>query len=180
MKKSLSILLALIMLLGCFSMVASAANREGEWVKVGYDIVTGDIMQFEFTNTECTCPVNDHTARNCCVFCPNLDIGLLTSCATDSYKEGADKVGFDGTVCCEECTGIWPCYCGCECCKKDLEDQDVTDNDNTLGEIITDEDKDNFVKGFQSILKVISDAFDKFFDAIFAFLRIDGVLGGNN
>lgn len=175
MKKSLSVLLALVMLFGCFSMVASAKYYDGEMVPVAYDIDGSEIYQYRVTSS-CTCKDADHFEGkpcHCCVKCPNLDISYLTRCATENNLDG--ETGFDGSVCCENCTGIWQCYCGCACCGEI--DQDLDDNNNTLDEIITDEDKEQFVSGFQAILKRISDAFDKFFDAIFAFLRIDEVLG---
>ena len=46
-------------------------------------------------------------------------------------------------------------------------------------EIWDEEAQQGFIDGFQAILKRISDAFDKFFDAIFEFLRLDEVLGRN-
>ena len=175
MKKSLSVLLALVMLFGCFSMVASAAYYEGEWKAVGYDVDGSYIHQWWVTD-ECTCENADHfngELCHCCVKCPNLDASYLTKCATENNEDG--ETGFDGSVCCEECTGIWPCSCSCACCGE--KDQDLDDNNNNLGDFITDQDRENFVNGFQAILKRISDAFDKFFDAIFAFLRLDEVLG---
>ena len=175
MKKSLSVLLALVMLFGCFSMVASAKYYEGEMVAVGYDVDGSEIHQYRVTS-ECTCENAAHFNGedcHCCVKCPNLDISYLTRCATENNLDG--ETGFDGTVCCEDCKGIWPCNCKCECCGE--KDQNLDDNKNNFGDFITDDDKDQFVNGFQAILKRISDAFDAFFDAIFAFLRIDKVLG---
>ena len=175
MKKSLSVLLALVMLFGCFSMVASAKYYDGEMVPVK-ETINGLEYQYKVTS-ECTCENADHfdgKKCHCCVKCPNLDISYLTKCATENNENG--EVGFDGTVCCEDCTGItWGCNCGCVCCGE--KDQNLDDNKNNIGDFITDEDKQSFVDGFQAILKKISDAFDAFFDAIFAFLKIDKVLG---
>lgn len=175
MKKLLSVLLALVMLFGCFSMVASAAVTNGEWVPVSKDIDGKDIYQYKLYG-ECTCENADHFNAekcHCCVFCPNLDDSYLTKCATENNENG--ETGFDGTVCCEECTGIWPCNCPCACCGE--KDQDLEDNKNNIGDIWDEQDQQDFISAFQAILKKISDAFDKFFDAIFAFLRIDEVLG---
>ena len=172
MKKSLSVLLALVMLFGCFSMVASAKYYEGEMVPVKGAIGGGYEYQYRVTS-KCTCEKVAHFNGEkcyCCVNCPNLDISRLTSCALNN-----DKTAFSGYVCCEDCTGIWGCNCKCECCNE--KDQNLEDNKNNLGDFITEQDKDQLVSGFQAILKKISDAFDKFFDAIFAFLRIDEVLG---
>lgn len=174
MKKSLSVLLALVMLFGCFSMVASAKYYEGEMVAVKQTI-DGFEYQYRVTS-ECTCENADHfegKSCHCCVKCPNLDASYLTKCATENNADG--ETGFDGTVCCEDCTGIWPCNCLCACCGE--KDQDLEDNKNNIDDIWGPEEQENFVNGFQAILKKISDAFDKFFDAIFEFLRLDEVLG---
>lgn len=177
MKKSISVLLALVMLFGCFAMTASAAVTGGEWVPVGYDVDGAYIYQYKLYGT-CTCENADHfngEKCHCCVFCPNLDDSYLTKCAIENNENG--ETGFDGTVCCEECTGIWPCNCKCSCCGE--KDQDLDDNNNNIDDIWDEQDQENFVNGFQAILKKISDAFDRFFDAIFAFLRLDEVLGRN-
>ena len=175
MKKSISVLLALVMLFGCFAMSASAKYYDGERVPVGYDVDGSYIYQYRVTS-DCTCEDADHfdgLPCHCCVKCPNLDISYLTNCAIENNEDG--ETGFDGTVCCENCTGIWGCNCKCACCTK--LDQDLEDNNHNIGDIWDEQDQQNFVDGFQAILKRISDAFDKFFDAIFAFLRLDEVLG---
>lgn len=175
MKKSLSVLLALVMLFGCFSMVASAKYYEGEMVPVKGAIGGGYEYQYRVTS-DCTCENAAHSNGekcHCCVKCPNLDISYLTKCATENNENG--ETGFDGSVCCEDCKGIWPCNCKCVCCGE--KDQDLDDNKNNFDDFVTEQDKEQFVSGFQAILKKISDAFDAFFDAIFAFLRIDEVLG---
>lgn len=177
MKKSISVLLALIMLFSCFSMVASAAYYEGEMVAVGYDVDGSVIHQYRVTS-DCTCENAAHLNSeecHCCVKCPNLDISYLTKCATENNEDG--EIGFDGSVCCEDCTGIWGCNCKCACCGE--KDQDLEDNNHNIGDIWDEQDQQDFISSFQAILKKISDAFDKFFDAIFAFLRIDEVLGNN-
>lgn len=150
MKKVVSVLLAALMLMSCFGMVSFATvEKEGK----------------------CTCDGNHNpnASCSCCLFCPNLDAGKVTSCAKGSLNSDV-KI-----VCCYECTGIKGCTCGCECCK--TADEDINSDNGTLDDLITDEDKDNFVDGFQSILKTLSDFFDMVFDAIFEFLRIDEVLG---
>lgn len=99
----------------------------------------------------------------CCVYCPNPDKTKWNTC----YRE-------NGAFCCSECDGIYPCGCTCECC---TDNQDINSDNSKLDEIITEEDKEQFVDGFQAILKRISDFFDMLFDTIFEFLRIDEVLG---
>lgn len=147
MKKIISVLLAALMLMSCFGMVSFA----------------GDAV--------CNCGPGVHVedaACHCCVYCPNIDSSYVMNCY---IKYGA--------VCCDDCDGIYPCNCGVTCgCEYCLDkDQDVSAGDSTLGEFITEQDKENFVDGFQAILKKISDFFDMVFDAIFEFLRIDEVLG---
>ncbi len=99
----------------------------------------------------------------CCLLCPNVD---------DSYVLGcADRT--TGATCCADCSGIYPCNCRCTCCSKG--DQTGTENDGK--DILTPEQQENFVDGFQAFLKKISDFFDDLFDKIFEFLKVDEVLG---
>ena len=176
MKKIIAVLLSVIMLFGCMAITASAGLTYGEQVPVGYDAAGGTIYQIAVTG-QCEHHLDGEAAPekcNCCVFCPNIDSSYFTGCA-DAQNE-AGETGFDGTLCCVNCDGIWPCDCGCHCCGAN---HDLGDLDNNLGDYITEEDKENFVDGFQAILKQISDIFDKFFDAIFEFLRLDEILGRN-
>lgn len=116
---------------------------------------------------ECNCPVGVHVAGEpctCCVYCPNPDTEKWNTC----YRE-------NGVFCCADCDGIYPCNCNCPCCARG--DQNIEDDDSLLDEIITDQDRENFVDAFQAFLKKISDFFDRVFDAIFEFLRLDEVLG---
>lgn len=151
MKKFISLILAVIMV---FSMgiAAFAAGVEYE----------GSCTHVHKTNEPC----------HCCLFCPNLDKTYLTSCAKDSSEDG---ISYDGTLCCYECTGIYPCDCGCSCCE--VKSEDITDDDNKFDEIWTPDRQEAFVDGFQAILKKISDFFDKFFDSLFELLKLDEVLG---
>lgn len=151
MKKIISLLLAAIMLMSCFAVSAFAVVIEGE----------------------CTCSEdgthNPVGSCHCCIFCPNLNPTFVTACARGSLNSGVKE------VCCYECTGIVGCTCGCECCK--TTDEDMDDDNSTLDEMWTDADKQSFVDGFQSILKIISDFFDNLFDTIFEFLGLEDVLG---
>lgn len=171
MKKIVVVLLSVLMLCGCMAVTAGAESEIGAQVPVDEDIF-GYTYQYELLG-ECTCLDEHPDECHCCVFCPNLDISYLTSCAKANNPAGV--TGFDGTVCCVECTGIWPCDCGCECCKE--YNQNLEDLENNINEYWGEEEQENFVDGFQAILKQIRDAFDKFFDAIFEFLRLDEVLG---
>lgn len=151
MKKIIAVLLSALMIFSVMGVAYAAEIQEVE--------VTG----------QCTHEHKDAAPCHCCLFCPNIDISYLTTCA----KNQGDGMKYDGSLCCAECTGIFPCNCGCSCC---AESQDKDDDGNKLDDLITDADKDSFVAGFQSILKVISDWFDKIFDAIFEFLRFDEVV----
>lgn len=121
----------------------------------------------------CNCPEGVHVSEgvcDCCVYCPNPDKSAWNACYRDN-----------GAFCCADCDGIYPCGCDCGCKACAAGDQYVEDGDNNMDDYITDQDKENFVDGFQAVLKKISDFFDKIFDAIFEFLRIDEVIGkGDN
>lgn len=161
MKKIISVLLAVVMLFTMGTMAFAVVIEEPE------------------ITDKCTC--DEHKAAplgscHCCVLCPNIDKSYLTSCAKDKSEDGT----YDGSLCCAYCTGIFPCGCGCDCCDPNNEG---TGNKPIIGpgeEIWDEEAQDDFVSGFQKILKRISDVFDRFFDAIFEFLRLDDLLGSIN
>lgn len=155
MKKVISVLLVVLVAFSALSMISFA----------------GEVVA---PSGVCTC--EDHKAEpagtcHCCVYCPNIDKTYLTSCA-----KGPDGK-FDGTLCCGKCTGIFPCFCGCSCCANN---EEQPSNNPIVGQWddIWDQDaQDNYVNAFQKILKRISDVFDNIFNAIFEFLKIDGVIG---
>ena len=159
MKKIISVVLAALML---FSVMAVSVSAVGV----------------------CSCGIPEDQHDNnclCCVYCPGIPQGRIVSCAK--------KVGDEYTFCCVDCrgfidaTGKCGCSAACACC--------VLNDDGTIGGTIGDgvlggiedvwgeEQQENFVTGFQAVLKKISDAFDRFFDAIFTFLKLDEVLGRN-
>ncbi len=167
MKKVISVLLVAMMLMSAFAVSGFA-----------FDLIVKDDTSFQ-ENGVCTCGDHDPVDPcHCCIFCTNLDPQYITSCAKDyagNLNIESDENGNQFVaVCCANCDGIWPCSCGCECCK---ENENLEDDDNTLDNIIDDNAKQTFVDTFQKILKQISDAFDEFFDAIFEFLRLDEVIG---
>ena len=172
MKKIISVLLAVLMLCGCMT-VAAFAVTEGEKVQVDEDI-NGPIYKYALPG-QCTCMDQHKEPKcDCCIYCPNLDQSLVRSCA--EWIENPDGTKYVA-VCCTECTGLINCNCGCGCAICEKDNNDIEDFDNKLDDYWGPEEQENFVDGFQAILKKISDAFDAFFEAIFKFLRIDEVLG---
>ncbi|MBQ7005696.1 MAG: hypothetical protein IJN68_04625 [Clostridia bacterium] len=149
MKKIISVLLAAIMLVSCFSVVSFAVTLEG--------------------NCKCDGTHNPAGLCHCCIYCPNIDPTYVTACAKASLNSDVKE------VCCYECTGILGCDCGCSCC--DLGDEDLSDDDNKFDDYVSEQDKQSFVDGFQAILKKVSDFFDNLFDMIFEFLGLEDVLG---
>ena len=144
MKKFLSVLLAVIMALTCLSAFTVFA---------------------EDAAPTCTC-ANHKTSGSChcCVYCPNLDRGYLTSCV--QYDENGVA-----SFCCSRCTGIWPCNCGCDCCNDHYAD---IDDGNGLP-LLNESQQNAFISGFRSVLSKVSGVFDMLFNAVMKFLRISEV-----
>lgn len=161
MKKVISVLLAVVMLFTMGTMAFAVVIEEPE------------------ITDKCTC--DDHEASSlgschCCVLCPNIDKSWLTSCAKDKSTDGS----YDGSLCCAYCTGIFPCSCGCDCCDPNNTDDGSGSIFGPIDDEVVEDAQDDFISGFQKILKRISDVFDKLFDAIFEFLRVDDLLGSIN
>lgn len=152
MKKLTAIILAVLMLFSAMSVMASA-------IEIQEVEVTGNCTHHKLNDAVYGC--------TCCIFCPGFDVSLLTACA----KNQTNNTKYDGSLCCYECTGIYPCDCGCECCGQIEEDEGYLP-------IIDENDRENFVSAFQAFLKKVSDWFDMVFNAIFEFLRLDEVLPG--
>ena len=150
MKKVISIILAAVMLMSCFAFAS-------------------------FAGGSCTCGEGVHTDGEkcrCCRYCPNIDTSALLAC----YNREEDK------LCCEKCSGVFDakkggcdCNCGCVHCK--TKNQTGNELDSYLDKVFGDQEKKNFVDSFQDVIKMLSDIFDELFDKIFAFLKIDGVIG---
>lgn len=150
MRKIISVLLVTLML---FSVVAVSVSAAG-----------------------CSCTNHtDSVDCRCCINCPTLSKGMIMPCAKDANGN------LTGRYCCSACAGYLQknagCGCDCSCCGDAK--SDANDGGLNLGGLVTEKDKQNFVDVFQSILGKISAAFDKFFDAIFEFLRLDDILGRN-
>ncbi len=158
MKKVISVLLAVVMLFTMSTMAFAVVIEEPE------------------ITAKCTCANHESATLNschCCVLCPNIDKSYLTSCAKDKSENGL----YDGSLCCANCTGIFPCKCGCDCCDPNNAN---TGNKPVIGpgeEIWTEEAQDDFISGFQKIIQRIAAVFDEFFNRIFEFLRLEELLG---
>lgn len=162
MRKIISVILAALMLFSVMAVSASAAGG--------------------------VCNCDDHVADStchCCIYCPeNPSYAYVTPCHK-TYDTSKGQYVLTDTYCCGACKGFidnnGKCGCNCDCCTLGI-DGSMGDLSNPIGgkwEEIWDEDaQQSFVDGFQAILKRISDVFDKIFDAIFEFLRLDEVLPG--
>ena len=160
MRKIISVLLAILMI---FSVMTVAASAESA--------------------VRCDCGNHDDSLGAtcyCCVNCPELPANYRFACVK---KEGDKYV-----TCCERCDGYYgavfgKCTCSdspdCDCTFCASSGEDADDDSSYLDKVVSEQDKENFVDGFQAVLKKISDVFDRFFDAIFSFLKLDQILGRN-
>lgn len=161
MRKIISVILAVLMLFSVMAVSASAAMG--------------------------VCKCDDHkadTTCHCCINCPeNPSFGYVTPCHKTMVNGKYELVE---TFCCDDCKGFidndFKCGCNCDCCKLNA-DGTIGSSGLAIGgvweEVWDEEAQEEFVTGFQAVLKRISDVFDKIFNAIFEFLRLDEVLGRN-
>lgn len=159
MKKTLSILMSVLILALSLAMVSSAAAK-------------------------CECDIEEHPAGKCtcCIYCEELDVHYLTSCAVNPdgtlkyYNPEAPEEERYVELCCGDCKGIIPCDCKCSCCT--LSEDDV--EDLVPDQIFDDNQQQQIIGTFQKILNRFREFFDNFFDMLFEFLRFDEIMGGNN
>ncbi len=151
MKKALSILMSILIIALSFTFIAGAVDACPE------------------------CLSKEHKAEKCgcCFYCPNLDTALLVPCLREG--NGVKLENGEVAFCCHECDGWYPCDCDCECCPKSASDFENSNNN----QILTPEQQEQVIDGFQSVLARIREFFDKLFDAIFEFLRFDEIMGNN-
>lgn len=146
MKKALSLILAVIMLMSTMVLFASAYIDNGG-----------------------VCNCLDHIETKycrCCLYCDNLDTTYMLDCCTKDEIDG--KVVW--IKCCSLCNGLEDCECtDCECCATK---SDEVINDGSTA-IIPPSVQVSFVEGFQNAMKKIQKVFDDFFNTIFEFLRIE-------
>ncbi len=150
MKKTLSVLLAVLMLLAALT-AGFAVFADGE--------------------TTCSFCGKAHTSTeagkcSCCLNCPYLDMSKVSACAKD-----ANGVKKDGGFCCANCTGFYDCTCGKTCkCEFCQGTGDAADSD--LKPLIPEQTQDYIKSLFQNIIHKISEVFDRMFEVAFAIFNI--------
>ncbi len=151
MKKTLAVVLAVIMMLSCFT--------------VGFGVFAVDEEEITPVTKAVVCNCTDCVGEtegkcHCCIACPYLDKRYVTDCVVFNA---------DGTFtfCCDNCTGIWPCKCGHECCRTD-----ETIDDPAGEPILTPGQQQSVISGFQNLMKIFTSIFDRLFNAVLEFLRI--------
>lgn len=202
MKKIISLLLAVLMIFSA-SVVAFADSYKEEAANEGVLVRCAecDNCTGKFGCNCCTeCPGyidKNGVATNSAQF---LDCAFGSYYDVDIYKydeNGAVIKNEDGTyalehkgdykmhyywkaLCCEECTGRKGCRCnntdyenpcGCPCC---LYEPDHTEEKIQEG---LDKGKEGYTNGIQGALIAIRDVMYDLFNKLFAFLRIDIILG---
>lgn len=150
MKKALSLILAVIMLVSTMGLSATA------YLEV---------------DSHCYClDHNDTKPCTCCLYCDNLDTTYKLDCCK--------KTEIDGVIywekCCSLCNGLQDCECTkCSCCS---EKSDEVLNEGSTA-VIPPSAQISIVEGFQNAMKTLQKFFDDFFDTIFEFLRIEDFFG---
>lgn len=130
---------------------------------VSFGVFAEEIVMDSCTCASCTRVMN---GCHCCAACPYIDETYLLSCAKDENGK------YKGSTCCKDCSGIWPCNCTCSCCEN--KDQNPTPDPEP---IIPANVREQIIESFQRAIKQVSAVFDKIFNAIFEFLRINEILG---
>ncbi|MCM1545157.1 MAG: hypothetical protein NC110_07660 [Ruminococcus sp.] len=156
MKKALSVLLAVIMIVSCFALTFGVFAEETTAQSACGVCACGE---------DCK-PVDGKC--HCCINCAFLDKRYLTHCVTVD-EDG--NIVTEAKRCCDKCTGIWPCNCGHDCCNPDEEIRDDVNNEP----IFSDSQQNTITRILKNLIKRFSDAFDNIFNAIFEFLRIGEV-----
>ncbi len=150
MKKALSLLLAVIMLMSTMALCASAAEYE---------------LPYQHNN----CTYEKHNGLDdcrCCIYCENIDTRFIRqNCA--EYDEKTKN----WSVCCTLCNGLMNCNCGCECCPA------VENKEEGNPTLVPERVQNSLVEGFRNALNKVMKVFDEFFDRIFEFLRIEDFFG---
>ena len=158
MKRTLAILLSVLMLATCFVLVLPVYAEDN--VKCEF---CGKLHNVEVEDGNCYC------CRRCVYLDTNtMNTDRLTQCAKSPNGH------YKGDACCEQCTGIFPCNCAnrkskCKC--QWCSDQNQN-NEEPYKEVVSERAKTNFSSIMQNVLKKLSSVFDRLFDAAFAVFRI--------
>ena len=145
MKKTLSVILALVLLMAmCFTAVNVFAEEE----------------VCECGCADCTKVMN---SCHCCAACPYLDLSYLLDCAKDETGH------YKGSACCDNCKGIWPCDCDCGCQYCAGGDEQAPD---PLGPVIPEEQQKTIIQIFQDIMHKLTEVFNNVFGIFFDLLGI--------
>ena len=148
MKKALSLLLAVIMIMSTMALIASAKSE----------------YELPYNHHNCLNHISIDECR-CCIYCENRDTQFRRECA--EYDEST-KTWY---VCCNLCNGLANCNCGCPCCPK----QEISEESS--GTLIPEPVQDSLVERFRNALNKVIKVFDDLFDSIFEFLRIEDFFG---
>lgn len=159
MKKILSVLLAVLMLAATFTCACVVFADDGD----------------EYT---CTC---ENCLKNadckCCIYC-NYSQKILSCVQKHGGANG------EAIYCCEGCSGFLGCRCGedpelcnCDACK--AANQTGEDPYSGQTQLIDSDTQKTIIKIFRSVLDKVAEVFDKLFDAVNEFLRLDDFFGRN-
>ncbi|MFI3140690.1 MAG: hypothetical protein R3Y27_00100 [Clostridia bacterium] len=144
MKRSISLLLAVIMMISMFS--------------IGFTSSATSVCKY--CEKECTQVAGTCT---CCAECEYLNTAYLLPCAKDSTGH------FSGETCCEICTGTFPCDCNCDCCSAAT----LAPEDDDWESVLSDDVQDTLSGVFQDVLDVFEELFDSFFEVIYNMLGFE-------
>lgn len=153
MKKTIAVLLAAIMLLAslavCFAAFADDVNAD-----------------------TCIYCGNKHSSTNerqctCCLSCPYLDLEKVAGC-----RKNANGVTNENP-CCDQCTGFYDCTCGTrEGCTCKFCNGKGDEPQPEMKPVIDEQSQLHIREIFQSIIKKISEVFDRMFEVAFAVFNI--------
>ena len=152
MKKTLAILLAVIMLLASFA-------------------ISFAVFADEPVDPICSACGKQHTSTvrgscTCCLRCPYLDLSKVVACHKDNN-------GVTSSYCCGNCTGFYGCTCGqnpdcgCRFCNGTGVEQETD-----VKPIVPEQTQIHIKELFQTIMHKISEVFDRIFEAAFAVLNV--------
>ena len=150
MKKTLSVLLAVLLLFATFA--------------VGFAVFADD-ADLTVCRGNCGKP---HSATpgtcTCCLNCQNLDMSKVVACAKDEN-------GVKNQFCCANCTGFYDCTCGQTCgCKFCSGKGDAPETN--LEPVISEQTQTRIKDIFQSVIQKISEVFDRIFEVAFAIFNV--------